>query len=89
MTQEGHAAPAFGGAAPIRFGLAGTGYWAETVHAPALAGTPNAELAAVWGRNPDAASALAARFGAIARPDFDAFLASVDAVAFEIGRAHV
>src|ERR1700684_3179775 len=36
----------------MRFGLVGTGYWAETTHAPALATTPGARLASVWGRDP-------------------------------------
>ncbi len=73
-----------GSTAPIRFGLAGTGYWARVVHAPALASTPGIELAAVWGRNPDAAGALATDFGATTHRDFDAFLAGVDAVAFAV-----
>jgi predicted dehydrogenase len=32
---------------PLRFGLAGTGYWARIVHAPALVSTAGIELAAV------------------------------------------
>ncbi len=44
----------------MRFGLVGTGYWADSTHAPALATTPGARLASVWGRNADAAAALAA-----------------------------
>jgi len=68
----------------MRFGLVGTGYWARITHAPALASTPGTELAAVWGRDPAAAAALAARHGATAHADFDAFLGSVDAVAFAV-----
>jgi len=68
----------------IRFGLVGTGYWARIAHARALASTPGVALTAVWGRNQEAAAALAAGFGATARPDFDAFLAEVDAVAFAV-----
>jgi predicted dehydrogenase len=68
----------------MRFGLVGTGYWAKTTHAPALASTPGAELTAVWGRDPAAAAALAASCGAAAHRDIDAFLASVDAVAFAV-----
>jgi predicted dehydrogenase len=68
----------------MRFGLVGTGYWAKTTHAPALASTPGAELTAVWGRDPAAAAALAATCGATAHQDIDAFLASVDAVAFAV-----
>jgi predicted dehydrogenase len=69
---------------PLRFGLVGTGYWARVTHAPALASTEGIELAAVWGRNPDAARTLAADFQATAHSDIDAFLAAVDAVAFSV-----
>jgi len=68
----------------MRFGLVGTGYWAKTTHAPALASTTGAELAAVWGRDPVAAAALAASYDARPHHDIDAFLASVDAVAFAV-----
>jgi len=68
----------------MRFGLVGTGYWAQVAHAPALASTPGAELTAVWGRDPAAAAALAASYGAAAHQDIDSFLASVDAVAFAV-----
>jgi predicted dehydrogenase len=69
---------------PLRFGLVGTGYWARTAHARALADTPGIEFTAVWGRNATAAGALAADFGVAAHGDFDAFLADVDAVAFSV-----
>ena len=69
---------------PLRFGLVGTGYWARTAHAPALASVEGIEFVAVWGRNPDAARALAAEHGATAYADFDALLARVDAVAFSV-----
>jgi predicted dehydrogenase len=69
---------------PLRFGLVGTGYWARVAHAPALGSTEGVELAAVWGRNPEAATALASGYGAGAQADFDAFLAEVDAVAFAV-----
>jgi len=68
----------------MRFGLVGTGYWAKTTHAPALASTQGAELTAVWGRDPAAVAELAASCGASAHQDIDAFLASVDAVAFAV-----
>jgi predicted dehydrogenase len=71
-------------ARPLRFGLVGTGYWARITHAPALASTEGIDFAAVWGRNPDAAAALAAEHGATAYPDLGAFLAGVDAVAFAV-----
>jgi predicted dehydrogenase len=68
----------------MRFGLVGTGYWARITHAPALAGTPGAELTAVWGRDPDAAAALAREYGATSYSDFGRFLDNVDAVAFAV-----
>jgi predicted dehydrogenase len=69
---------------PLRFGLVGTGYWARITHAPALASGEGIEFAAVWGRDPGAARALAAEHGAAAYADFGKFLAAVDAVAFAV-----
>jgi predicted dehydrogenase len=68
----------------MRFGLVGTGYWAGFTHAPALASTPGVTLTAIWGRNPEATSALAARYGASPHNDFSEFLDGVDAVAFAV-----
>jgi predicted dehydrogenase len=70
--------------AMLRFGLVGTGYWARETHAPGIAAAKGATLAAVWGRDPEAASALAAAHGAVGFADFDAFLADVDAVSFSV-----
>ena len=70
--------------APLRFGLVGTGYWARITHAPALAATEDIELAAVWGRDPRAAAALAVEHQATAFEDIEAFLAAVDGVAFAV-----
>ena len=52
--------------ATLRFGLVGTGYWARETHAPGIAAAAGATLAAVWGRDHAAASALAARYGGTA-----------------------
>jgi predicted dehydrogenase len=71
-------------ARPLRFGLVGTGHWAQITHAPALASTDGIEFAAVWGRNADAASELAATYGATAHRDLAEFLADIDAVAFAV-----
>lgn len=68
--------------ADLRFGLVGTGFWASETHAPAIAATPDITLASVWGRRGEAARALAARHDATGFTDFDAFLDTVDAVAF-------
>jgi predicted dehydrogenase len=70
--------------APLRFGLVGTGYWARTTHAPALASTEGIEFAAIWGRSPEAAGKLAAAHQVRPYEDLDAFLADVDAVAFAV-----
>jgi predicted dehydrogenase len=69
---------------PLRFGLVGTGHWAQIAHAPALASTEGVEFAAVWGRNADAAAQLAAIYNATVHGDLDDFLASIDAVAFAV-----
>ncbi|HET9292278.1 MAG TPA: gfo/Idh/MocA family oxidoreductase, partial [Actinomycetes bacterium] len=36
----------------MRFGLVGTGYWAQEAHATALAAHDDADLVGVWGRDP-------------------------------------
>jgi len=69
---------------PLRFGLVGTGHWAQIAHAPALASTEGIEFTAVWGRNPSAAAQLASTYNATAHGDLENFLASVDAVAFAV-----
>ena len=68
----------------LRFGLAGTGHWARIVHAPALASTAGIELAGIWGRNPEAAAALARGYHCAWYDNFDALLSEVDAVAFAV-----
>jgi predicted dehydrogenase len=70
----------------MRFGLAGTGYWARSAHAPALAASAadGIEFTAVWGRNASAAADLAARYQATPYQDFGGFLAGVDAVDFAV-----
>ncbi len=68
----------------VRFGLVGTGFWAEELHAAGIAGHPDAELVSVWGRDQGKAQALADRHGASAPADVDDLLAEVDAVAFAV-----
>jgi predicted dehydrogenase len=68
----------------MRFGLAGTGYWARSAHAPALATAEGVEFTAVWGRNRQAAARLAAGYQATAYDDVAGFLAAVDAVSFAV-----
>lgn len=70
--------------AQLKFGLVGTGHWARTTHAPALAAAPDIELVGIWGRDLSAADALASEYGAAAFGDVDELLAAVDAVAFAV-----
>ncbi|MEV5438288.1 Gfo/Idh/MocA family oxidoreductase [Streptomyces sp. NPDC052682] len=65
----------------MRTGLLGTGPWARAAHAPALSLHEGLEFAGVWGRRPDAAKELAARYGVRAYDDVEALLREVDAVA--------
>ncbi|MFD5571814.1 Gfo/Idh/MocA family protein [Streptomyces cadmiisoli] len=65
----------------MRFGLLGTGPWAQMVHAPALDAHEGVDFVGVWGRRPEAAKELADRHGTRAYDDVDALLADVDAVA--------
>ncbi|QDQ10150.1 Gfo/Idh/MocA family protein [Streptomyces spectabilis] len=68
----------------FRVGLIGTGPWATATHAPVLAAHPDAELAGVWGRRPEAAAELAAAHATTAYEDVDALIAASDAVAFAV-----
>ena len=68
----------------MRIGLLGTGPWAGTVHAPALAGHPGVDFTGVWGRRPEAAEALARTSGTRAYADADALFADSDAVAIAL-----
>jgi predicted dehydrogenase len=65
----------------VRIGLLGTGPWAEIAYGPALRSHPEVELAGVWGRRPEAAAAIADRFGGRPYDDVDALIKDVDAVA--------
>jgi predicted dehydrogenase len=68
----------------MRVGLAGTGHWARIVHAPALSSTAGITLAGVWGRNAQAAAALAESHHCVRFRAFEELLAEVDAVAFSM-----
>ena len=68
----------------LRFGMLGTGYWAQEAHATALAAHPDAELVAVWGRDPARTEAFADRFGIRGYGDLERLLAEVDAVAVAV-----
>jgi predicted dehydrogenase len=68
----------------LRFGVLGTGYWALETHATMLAAAADAELVAIWGRDPAKTEAAAARFGIAGFSDLDRLLAEVDAVAIAV-----
>lgn len=57
----------------VRFGVVGTGYWAQVVHAAGIASHPDTELAAV-----------ATTYGTEAFAEYDALLGAVDAVTFSV-----
>ena len=65
----------------MRFGLFGTGPWAQLAHAPGLAVHPGVDFVGVWGRNEARAAELASRYGAKAYPTVDALIDDVDAIA--------
>ncbi|MEU9119262.1 Gfo/Idh/MocA family oxidoreductase [Streptomyces sp. NPDC048506] len=67
-----------------RIGLLGTGPWARSVHAPALAAHPGVELTGVWGRRPEAAAALAQVHGSRPYATPGELFADCDAVAFAL-----
>ena len=68
----------------LRFGVLGTGYWADVCHAAGLAAHPDAELVGIWGRDPAKAGVLAARHGVAAEAELEALLEKVDAVSVAV-----
>jgi predicted dehydrogenase len=66
----------------VKVGLVGAGPWANMVHAPILANSPDTELVGVWARRREAAEKLAGKHGATAFADYHAMLQRCDAVAF-------
>ena len=68
----------------LRFGVVGTGYWAQEAHATALAAADGVELVGIWGRDPAKTAAAAERFGVAGHTDLDRLLAQVDAVAVAV-----
>ncbi|PZT74733.1 MULTISPECIES: Gfo/Idh/MocA family protein [unclassified Streptomyces] len=72
---------------PLRIGLAGTGPWARSTHAPALAAHPGTVFSGVWGRRAEAAGELAGEYGVPAYSGdagLDELFAASDAVAFAL-----
>ena len=68
----------------VRFGMVGTGFWAEDVHLPVLRDAADVELVGVWGRDAAKAHAVGARFGGRGFARFEDLLATVDALSFAV-----
>lgn len=68
----------------MRFGLVGTGHWAQVTHGPGLRAATGVELVGVWGRDAAKAGALADELGATGYDDYGALLSDVDALAFAV-----
>lgn len=69
---------------PARFGLVGTGSWAQRTYAPTLEAHKAVDLVGIWGRRPQAAAELADAHGTTAYDDVDALFAACDVVAFAV-----
>lgn len=68
----------------MKIGLVGSGYWAETVHGPALKASDSVEFIGVWGRNHAEVERLAAKFGVRAYSSLDALIHDVDSLDFAV-----
>ncbi|MGY1832683.1 Gfo/Idh/MocA family protein [Geodermatophilus sp. SYSU D01180] len=68
----------------MRFAVLGTGHWARTVHAAAIAAHPTAELAGIWGRDAGKAADAGAEFDVPGTDDLAALLEQVDAVSVAV-----
>jgi predicted dehydrogenase len=68
----------------MRFGVIGTGYWADQCHAAGIRANAETELVGIWGRDHDRAAEVAARHGAASFATPDELFAAVDAVAIAV-----
>jgi len=68
----------------VRFGMVGTGFWAEDVHLPVLREHAGVDLVGVWGRDAGKAQAVAGRFGAQGFARYEDMLEAVDAVSLAV-----
>jgi predicted dehydrogenase len=68
-------------------GLVGTGYWAETIHAPAIEALGDAAVHGVWGRNAAVRNRIANAHGLLAFGSFEELLAAVDVVDLAVAPA--
>lgn len=68
----------------MRFGVAGTAFWASAIHVPGLRKARNVDLVGIWGRTPERARAIADTHGIRAFARFEDMLAEVDAVSIAV-----
>jgi predicted dehydrogenase len=68
----------------MRFGVLGTGFWAQRIHAASLAEHEDAQLVGVWGRDLAKAKAVGAEFEVPGYGDVDALFADVGAVSIAL-----
>lgn len=68
----------------LRFGVAGTGYWASEVHLAGLLRTDGAEVVGLWGRTPSRVEEIAKRHQIRPFARLSDMLAEVDAVSIAV-----
>ena len=68
----------------MKFGVVGTGPWANMTHGPGLTQAAGVELVGVWGRNAANTDRLATELGATPYDEYSAMLEHVEAVAFAV-----
>jgi predicted dehydrogenase len=68
----------------MRFGLIGTGHWAQDIHGASVAAHPRTDLVGVWGRDQAKAAEAASALNTRAYADLDALLGDVDALTFAV-----
>lgn len=68
----------------VRFGVVGTGHWAETVHIPGLKGHTGIELVGIWGRNTHNAKNISEKHAMLAFGSLPALFDAVDALTFAV-----
>lgn len=71
----------------ISVGLVGTGYWAETIHAPAIEALGGGDAHGIWGRNVAARERIANAHGLRAFASFAQLLDAVDLVDLAVAPA--
>lgn len=65
---------------PVVVGLVGSGYWAQTMHAPLHASPGPTRLGGIWGADAEQTAALAAVHGVRAFPSYEELLEECEAV---------